>query len=535
MRVLFASSEVTPFAKTGGLADVAGALPPALARLGVDVRVVLPLYRQVDRGAHALRNTGLVLDVPIAGRSEPTAVYEGRIAGRGSPDVPVYFLEADRYYDRDGLYGVAGQDFQDNAERFAFFSRAVVELGRHDLVRADLFHCHDWQTGLVPAYLESLYAHDPVVGRAASVFTIHNLGYQGLFWHYDMYLTGIGWEHFTPAGLEFWGKISFLKAGLVYADLLTTVSPTYAREIQTEEMGHGLEGVLHARADRLVGILNGLDVEEWNPETDRYIPVRYSREDLSGKAAAKAALQRAYKLPERPEVPLLGVVARLADQKGCDLLAEVLPDIVRRGAQLVLLGAGEPAYEDLFLSAAQRYPSSVGVTIAYDHTLAHLVEAGADLFLMPSRYEPCGLNQMMSLRYGTVPIVRATGGLADTVLEEAPEQGGNGFVFTPYESRALLEAIDRGLACYRDHERWRALQQRGMSVDFSWDASARRYLDAYGHALGLARRAGPVKAGGKAKPAPRAKAAPKAKTAARKASGSRSKGKSRRPERSRDG
>ena len=486
MRVLFAASEVAPFAKTGGLADVAAALPVALARLGVDVRVVLPLYRQVDRAAHAIRETGVVLEVPISGRTERVAVHEGRLAGRGGIEVPVYFLEADRYYDRDGLYGIAGQDFQDNAERFAVFSRAVLELGRTELGRPDLFHCHDWQTGLVPVQLESLYADDPSIGRAASVFTIHNLGYQGLFWHYDMHLTGLGWEHFTPAGIEFWGKISFLKAGLVYADLLTTVSPTYAREIQTEEMGHGLDGVLRARADRLIGILNGIDVDEWNPETDPYIPKRYSAADLSGKAAAKAALQRAFRLPEEPDTPLIGVVTRLADQKGCDLIAEALPQITARGAQFVLLGAGDPVYENLFRDAAARDPSRVGVTIAYDHALSHLVEAGADLFLMPSRYEPCGLNQMMSLRYGTVPVVRATGGLADTVVEAPPEAGGNGFVFGPYETAALVAAVDRALALYRDRERWRALQVAGMSADFSWDASARRYLEVYQRALVLA-------------------------------------------------
>ncbi len=533
MRVLFAASEVAPFAKTGGLADVAGALPAALAGLGVDVRVVMPLYRQIDRGAHALRDTGTLLEVPIAGRTETTAVHEGRLPGRGGAGVPVYFLEADRYYDRDGLYGVAGRDFQDNAERFTFFSRAVVELGRHDLVRADLFHCHDWQTGLVPAYLETLYAADPVVGRAASVFTVHNLGYQGLFWHYDLHLTGLGWEHFTPAGLEYWGKISFLKAGLVYAALLTTVSPTYAKEIQTEEMGHGLDGVLRARADRLVGVLNGLDVDEWNPETDRYIPVRYSVRDLSGKAADKTALQEAYRLPKRSDVPIVGIIARLADQKGCDLIAEALPALVERGVQVVLLGAGDPAYEDLFRNAARKYPSEVGVTIAYDNALAHLIEAGADLFLMPSRYEPCGLNQMMSLRYGTVPVVRATGGLADTVVEAAPDEGGNGFAFVPYETGALLGAVDRALACFGDREWWRALQAKGMSADFSWAASARHYLDVYRQALALAGRevpdlappAAPVGLGrtpmGAATPAARAGAPKKAsrgKAAAKPAS-----------------
>ena len=482
MRVLFAASEVEPFAKTGGLADVAGALPRALARLSLDVRVVLPAYREIDRRKHAVADTGLILEVPISGRTEPTRVLEGRLAG-----APVSFLEADRYYDRDGLYGVGGQDFQDNAERFAFFSRAVVELGR-ELGRQgappDVFHCHDWQTGLVPAYLKSLYAGDPRLGRAASVFTVHNLGYQGLFWHYDMHLTGLGWEHFTPDGLEFWGKISYLKAGLVYADWLTTVSPTYAREIQTAELGCGMDGVLRARADRLVGILNGIDVDEWDPQGDPHVPAPYSARDLAGKRQAKVVLQTAFALPVTPEAPLLAMISRLVDQKGCDILVPVIPALAERGCQIVVLGTGEPAFEDAFRDLAKRYPRQVGVRIAYDNALSHKIEAGADMFLMPSRYEPCGLNQMMSLRYGTVPIVRATGGLADTVVEAAPERGGNGFTFGAYDSALLLSAVDRALAAFRDRVRWEAIVRNGMEADFSWDASARRYADLYGVAVG---------------------------------------------------
>jgi starch synthase len=491
MRVLFAASEVAPFAKTGGLADVAGALPRALARLGVDVRVVLPRYREVDTGRRPVTDTGLVLEVPMSGRSETARVLEAKLPGHGGPDVPAYLLEADRYYDRDGLYGVAGRDYEDNAERFVFFSRAVVELGRQEGIRPDLFHCHDWQTGLVPVYLESLYADDPVVGRAASVFTIHNLGYQGQFWHYDLHLTGLGWEHFTPERLEFWGKINFLKGGLVYADWLTTVSPTYAREVQTPEHGHGLDGVLRARADRLVGILNGIDVVEWNPATDPHIPEPYDASSLAGKRAAKTALQRALGLAERADVPLFGVVTRLADQKGIDLLVPIIPALMERKAQFALLGSGDPAYEDAFRNLAKRFPSRVGVRIAYDTPLAHLIEAGADFFLMPSRYEPCGLNQMMSLRYGTIPVVRATGGLADTIIEAPAGEGGNGFRFEDYDGAALLAAIDRALEAFRDPRRHEALMRRGMAADFSWDASARRYLDLYARAVGL-RVAAPV-------------------------------------------
>ncbi len=488
LKVLFAASEVAPFAKTGGLADVAGALPRALARLGLDVRVVMPKYRLVDEAWHRLRPTGLSLEVPISGRTETAEVLEGRLDGPGGkdPGVPVYLLRADRYYDRDGLYGVAGQDYADNAERFVFFSRAVVELARQGAFRPDLLHCHDWQTGLVPVYLESLYAGDPDVGGAASVFTIHNLGYQGLFWHYDMHLTGLGWELFTPEGIEFWGKISFLKGGLVFADMLTTVSPTYAKEIQAPEMGHGLDGVLRARADRLVGILNGIDYEEWNPSTDPHIAKTYAPRALAGKKACKADLQRTFGLPVEPRVPLFGVVTRLVEQKGCDLLAAILPALVERGAQLVLLGAGDPAYEDLFRNAAARWPAHVGARIAYDNALAHKIEAGADMFLMSSRYEPCGLSQMMSLKYGTVPIVRATGGLEDTVIEADPKQGGNGFKFREYDAGALLAAVDRALALYRNARAWQALVRRGMAADYSWDAAARQYLEVYRRARLLA-------------------------------------------------
>lgn len=496
MKILFAASEVVPFAKTGGLADVAGALPRALARLGEDIRVVMPKYRVVDEAQHRLRPTGLTLEVPISGRTETAEVLEGRLDGaahrdsglRGPGDggVPIYFLRADRYYDRDGLYGVAGQDYPDNAERFVFFSRAVVELARQGPFRPDLFHCHDWQTGLVPVYLESLYARDPDVGGAASVFTIHNLGYQGLFWHYDMHLTGLGWELFTPEGIEFWGKINFLKGGLVFADMLTTVSPTYAKEIQTPEMGHGLDGVLRARADRLVGILNGIDYDEWNPATDPHIAKNYTPRALAGKKACKADLQRTFGLPAEPKTPLFGVIARFAEQKGCDLVASVLPALVERGTQLVLLGVGDPTYEDLFRNAAARWPRQVGARIGYDNVLAHKIEAGADMFLMPSRYEPSGLNQMMSLKYGTVPIVRATGGLEDTVIDVDQGEGGNGFKFREYDAGAFLAAIDRALALYRNTRAWQALMRRGMAADHSWDVAARRYLEVYRRARLLA-------------------------------------------------
>jgi len=485
MRILFVASEVAPFAKTGGLADVAGALPRALRALGHDVRVALPRYRAVDGRAHRITLVREAVAVPVAGRVETASVFEARLP----PDVPVYLIGCDRYFDREGLYQVRGMDHPDNAERFAFFSRAVLEVARALDFRPEVIHCHDWQTGLVLAYLRTLYAGDTFLAPAAVLFTIHNMGYQGLFPRQAMEAIGLGSEVFTPAGIEYYGQVNLLKAGLIFSDILTTVSRRYSREIQTEAFGCGLEGVLRGRGGDLFGILNGIDVEEWNPATDPHIAARYSEADLSGKAACKADLQRAAGLKVDPEAPLFGLISRLAEQKGIDLVAEALEAILDVGGQLALLGTGDPPLEEQFRAAAAAQAGRVTAVIGFDTALAHKIEAGADVFLMPSRYEPCGLNQMYSLRYGTIPIVRATGGLDDTVTTFDRRTGeGNGLKFEAATADALELAICRAAGLYRDREAWRRLMANAMAGDFSWDRSAREYETLY--RLAARRRAG---------------------------------------------
>ena len=475
MRIVLASSEVAPFAKTGGLADVAGALPKALAKLGHDLRVVLPKYRMVDAAKHRLRPMLASLPVPVAGRTEIAAIWQGEIG-----PVPVYFVQHDGYYDREGLYQTRDGDYPDNAERFAFFSRAVLELSRVLEFIPDVYHCNDWQTGLIPTYLRTTLHGAREFHAAGVLFTVHNLGYQGLFGPEALAAADLGHELFNPFGIEFYGKVNFLKAGLVFADLITTVSRKYSEEIQTEEFGHGLEGVLRARAKDLHGILNGIDYDEWHPSRDPYIAAKFSQDNLAGKAACKADLQRAFGLPERADVPLLAVISRLASQKGMDLVAEALDVVLALDAQFVLLGTGEPALHQDFESAKARHGSRVGLKLGFDVGLSHKIEAGADMFLMPSRYEPCGLNQMYSLAYGTVPIVRATGGLDDTIQPFDPATGeGNGFKFAGTTSEALLETVRTAVAAYRQPDQWRRLVKNGMACDFSWDRSAREYEALY--------------------------------------------------------
>lgn len=475
MRVLFASSEVAPFAKTGGLADVAGALPKALKGLGHDIRVVLPKYRLVDAAQHGLRRILPKLPVPIAGTVETGAVWE-----ESTGSVPTYFIEQDDYYDREGLYQNGGKDYPDNAERFAFFSRAVLELAKALDFSPTVYHCNDWQTALVPTYLRSTLRDDPDFAGSGVLFTVHNLGYHGLFKPAALAIANLGSDLFTPFGVEFYGKVNFLKAGLVFSDLVNTVSRKYSQEIQTEEFGHGLDGVLRARAADLHGILNGIDYEEWHPGRDGFIAARFSADDLGGKAACKADLQRIFGLPERPDVPLLAIISRLAEQKGIDLIAASLDAILDLDTQFVLLGTGEPALHQAFEAAKARHPSRVGLKLGFDVALSHKIEAGADIFLMPSRYEPCGLNQMYSLAYGTIPVVRATGGLDDTIQPFDPEAGtGNGFKFAEATADALLLAVNEAVALYHRGERWRRLIQNAMACDFSWKRSATEYDGLY--------------------------------------------------------
>ena len=475
MRILLASSEVAPFAKTGGLADVAGALPKALAKLGHDIRVVLPRYRGVDPVKFQLRQVFTSLSVPAAGRSADATIWEGAIGA-----VPVYFVGHDGYFNRDALYQTPDGDYPDNAERFAFFSRAVLEMTRALDFLPDIYHCNDWQTGLVPTYLRTSLQGAREFQAAGVLFTVHNLGYQGLFGPEALAMANLGQELFNPFGLEFYGKVNLLKAGLVFADLITTVSRKYSQEIQTEEFGHGLEGVLRARARDVHGILNGIDYDEWHPSRDAFIAAKFSPDDVSGKADCKVDLQRAFGLPERPDVPLLAVISRLTPQKGMDLVAEAMDALLDLDTQFVLLGTGDANLHKAFERAKAQHPSRVGLKLGFDVALSHKIEAGADMFLMPSRYEPCGLNQMYSLAYGTVPVVRATGGLDDTIQPFDPGTGeGSGFKFAGTTSRALLEAVRAAVGLYRQPDIWRRLIRNGMACDFSWDRSAREYEALY--------------------------------------------------------
>ena len=478
MNILFAASEASPFAKTGGLADVAGSLPPAIASLGHDIRVVMPRYRQTDIAAYGLKHRATIT-VPLGTWQERCDILEGRI-GR---NVTVYFINKDIYYDRPELYRTPQGDYPDNAERFIFFSRAVLELCKATGFRPDIVHCNDWQTGLIPLYLRTLYRNISPLQRARTIFTVHNLGYQGQFWHWDMRLTGLGWDVFTPDGIEFWGKMNLLKAGLVYADLVTTVSRTYSKEIQTPEYGHGLDGVLKKRSPDLIGIVNGIDHASWDPAHDRAIAQTFTASRLAGKAVCKKGLQALVRLPTTND-PVVGMVTRLVDQKGLDILTEALPEIMSLGIQLVILGTGDERYHRTLTDAAGRYPGRIRALLRYDDALARSIYAGCDLFLMPSRYEPCGLGQMHALRYGTVPVVRKTGGLADTVQDHRPGTArGTGFVFEEYTATALVDCMRRALEVYGDRKQWKRLVQNGMQQDLSWERSAKEYVKVYRKAM----------------------------------------------------
>jgi len=474
MKIALIASEVTPFAKTGGLADVLGTLSVALQRLGHELCVIAPAYRCVLRGEFRLEETPLELTVPVSDRQTPGSVLRASI-GMG---ISVYFIRADAYFDRDELYGTAQGDYPDNAERFTFFSRAALELLRRQPV--DVLHCHDWQAALAVVFLKTQADHYPELAAAKTVFTIHNLGFQGIFDQFHWPLLNLDAAYFTPQFLEFFSSINLLKGALLFADKITTVSPSYAEEIMTAEQGFGLDGVLRERAADLVGILNGVDYSIWNPWTDPFLAHHYNEESLTGKRDCKTELRQAAGLPDVSGTPVLGMITRLTQQKGIDLVEAIFAALMERNVQLALLGNGEPRFENFFRAAAARYPDRVAVRIGFDESLAHRIEAGADLFLMPSLYEPCGLNQMFSLKYGTIPIVRAVGGLKDTVQDyNAQAQTGTGFVVQTHTAQAVLDAVDRGLAAFNEKETWPALRRRAMSMDFSWERSARVYSGLY--------------------------------------------------------
>lgn len=477
MKVLIASPELYPFVKTGGLADVTGTLPKILKKLGIEARVILPKYKGIEELGFPMHYKNYKISCQLSQAFVEADIVESEYDG-----VTAYLVEKDEYYYRDYLFSTPDGDYLDNAERFIFFSKSIVEAMKVVDFIPDVLHCNDWETALVPFFLKTLYKNDSLVKDVATLLTIHNLGYQGLFWHHDMHLLNVGWEYFTPDYIEFFGKINFLKAGIVFSDIVSTVSKNYSKEMQTPEFGHGLDGILRTRKKDLYGIVNGIDLQEWNPEKDRLLPAQYSTHDMRNKLICKKALQEAFALPVNKDIPLLATISRLADQKGFDLIGASLEEMLARGGglQYIVLGTGDRKYHDLFTGLAKKFSKSFAIKIAYDNRLAHLIEAGADMFLMPSRYEPCGLNQLYSLRYGTVPIVRGVGGLEDTIVDYTilPREG-TGFKFYDYSKASLLNAIDRALQVYRVKQEWSGLMRQCMSADFSWERSAREYVSLY--------------------------------------------------------
>lgn len=478
MRVILVSSEVVPYSKTGGLADVAGALPKALARIGCDVSVITPRYTGLGKrhGDVVADQTGEIvfdlLEVPFDGTAKFARVWRDYQDGAA-----IYFIEYNDYFGQGYIYGSGDWD----VERFAFFSRAALELTKRLGALPDILHCNDWQTGFVPAHLASTFAHDPYFARTKTLFTIHNLAYQGFF--SPNLLPKFG---FAPSvyeyGFEFRGAANAMKAGLTFSTALSTVSRKYAQEIQTPEFGNALDGLLRWRSGSLIGILNGVDYDEWNPETDQFLPARYSINNLDGKRECKRQLLERYQLPVNLDKPVVGIVSRLTVQKGVDLTAGALSQILDTGAYFILLGSGDAHYEGFFQMVRDQRPQQVGVYFGFSTELSHLVEAGADMFLMPSSYEPCGLNQMYSLKYGTVPLVRGTGGLDDTIHNFERSTGrGNGFKFYAYSADRLLEKYYEALFNYYDRPLWQRIQRNGMRADHSWERAAHNYLEAYHH------------------------------------------------------
>ncbi len=476
------AAEAVPYAKVGGLGDVVGALPKAMAKLGAQPAVVIPAYRSVDFNRFQIKPCAVVsgFDVPMGPFFEHADVFQTRIHGSA---VDVFLIGSRKYFDRDGIYDdpTTKEGYPDNMERFVFFMKSGLELLSRLKLPVDIIHCHDSHAALIPGIVNLNRTNNPFFSRVGTLFTIHNLAFQGLFSKDSLAFAGIDLSHFYPMSpFEYWGQVNFMKAGIELADKVNTVSQTYSVEIRTDpEFGMGLEGVLHNRKEDLSGIVNGIDYDEWDSEKDPLIPAHFSARDLSGKAKCKEHLLQYFGLPHSLDrVPLIGIISRLADQKGFDLIAEAVRDFMALNLQLVVLGTGQKKYHELFERIASQYPGKVGVRLSFDNKLAHQIEAGCDLFLMPSKFEPCGLNQLYSLRYGTIPIVRATGGLADTV-SDYDRLTGTGFCFSGYTSGEMSAAIERALAVYSDPVQWQALMIRAMSQDWSWDRSAREYMKLY--------------------------------------------------------
>lgn len=489
MRIVLASSEAVPFAKTGGLADVSSALAKALSNLGHQVWLIMPYYSEmINNKADELPDIfelGTNFNLKL-GSNEKT----GSILGTTLPgsDVSVLLVEQEDYYKRPGLYQSEGRDFSDNGERFIYFSRSVMEAIRKLYLRPDIIHANDWQTGLVPALLDLQYRNDKLFEKVCSVFTIHNMAFQGRFWHWDMNLTGLDWKYYNWEQLECYDHLNLLKAGIVFSDMVTTVSPTYSKEIQTPDFGYGLDNVLRNHEFKLKGILNGVDTSVWNPETDPFLPENYSVKNLSGKATCKRVLQEEMGLPQNEHAPLFGMVSRMADQKGFDLLQYCADEILsHQDIQICFLGTGSYHYEEFTKYLAGRFPHKVATRIGFDEQLAHRIEAGSDIYLMPSHYEPCGLNQMYSLIYGTIPIVHKTGGLADSVIDASEEnlkkKTANGFSFTEYNEQGLKSQFFRAISMFHEKENWNQLMKTAMKRDYSWEQSANEYIKLYEEAI----------------------------------------------------
>lgn len=479
MKILIASPEAVPYVKTGGLADVAGALCKEYRKMKQEACIILPLYKRIKESQSSLKDTGMKIKVPVGDRS-----IEGRIFSDQSLN---YFIECDEFFDRQELYGTPEGDYADNASRFVFFSKGILETCKALNFKPDIIHCNDWQTGLVPLYLKTIYKADKYFKKTATILTIHNIGYQGLFPASEMPKTNLGWELFNPEGIEFYGKVNFLKAGIISANVLNTVSNTYAKEILLKEYSFGLDGVLRTREKDLYGVINGIDYEEWDPSRDEILPAHYSRNDLSGKAICKRELIRSLFKSDDPKaerMPLIGMVGRLSEQKGLDLVIQAIPELLSFGVKFAILGKGDEAFHRMFSEVAGKYKDKVSVTIGFDDTLAHMIYAGSDFFLMPSKYEPCGLGQLISQRYGSIPIARKTGGLLDTIQDYEPlTLKGTGFLFSDYTPSAMIDTIKRAFCVYTDRDKMNKMIVEGMKMDFSWKRSAQRYIELYNAAL----------------------------------------------------
>jgi starch synthase len=484
--ILFVSSEVFPYAKTGGLADVSSALPQALREFDHDVRVIMPKYGFIGEKKQKIHiiNRTQGMDVQVGDKSTTVNVKSSAILTPRTR-VQIYLAESDEYFSRMGLYSDPNTniDYPDNDERFITFAHAVLGLCRRLLWKPDIIHCNDWQTGLLPLYLKDAMKNDPFFRGTKTVFTIHNLAYQGNFPASSFEKTGLPAEYFTPNGAEFYGQFSFVKTGIAFADAITTVSETYAEEIKTPEFGCGMEGLLNKRKKDLHGITNGIDLAIWDPEKDLSIVKKYDAKTLDIKEECKIDLCESMGIPYEKGTPLIGIIARFVDQKGLDLVVEVMDQILKSGAQIVILGSGEKKYEEFFAKQIKKHPKQVGLFLGFHDNFAHKIEAGADMFIMPSAYEPCGLNQMYSMRYGTIPVARRTGGLADTItdpVDATKKNPATGFLFDKYDGKSFLKALERAMGEYRRHpNKWRELQENGMAKDFSWNKSAQKYAELY--------------------------------------------------------